>query len=152
MKLKNLKNIKITYLAAILGAGIVLMLLSNMMSPEAEIPEQPPPEEAAVLKDSSVEDRLRELIEDIDGVSDVSVFVSYENNGVRNIAMSGEKFVTQKEGSAEQPFVTEEVLPQVRGVIIAAKGISTSSLEARISDAVASAMGVPIHRVKILSK
>jgi len=144
------------------------MVLSNLMPSGVKPREKIPTSEESLADKDITEQRLKEMIEDIDGVSDVSVFVVYENSGVKNIATSGEEnttyegdksvtrvrkdAVSQRDGTTEKPFVTEEVLPEVRGIIIAARGIKTASLDARITDAVSSAMGVPIHRVKILQK
>ena len=59
---------------------------------------------------------------------------------------------TSKTNSGEEPFVSEEKLPEVRGVIICAKGVENEEMRLLISDAVSGAMNVPIHRVKVLSK
>ena len=57
----------------------------------------------------------------------------------------------KKQSSSEEPFVSEEVLPQVRGVLIVAKGAGDAEVNAKITDAVSAVLGVPIHKVKILS-
>lgn len=167
MDIKKLKNIKITYLVIALAAGIALVALSDGLPKSdpgqtAETQTQKPPD------NSSVEKRLEKIIESIDGVSEADVFVTYENSGVKTIATVSDEStstdegkrsftgksqaVTVRDGSSEEPFVEEEKLPEVRGVIISAKGVGDASLNALITDAVASAMGVPVHRVKILSK
>ncbi len=167
MDIKKLKSIKITYLIIALAAGIALVVLSNGM-PKSAPKERTVTESHKPPDTVDVERRLKEIIESIDGVSDADVFITYENSGVKNIATvtdetyaadddkrtnSGKsQVVTVRDGSSETPFVEEEKLPQVRGVIISAKGVSDMSLNALITDAVASAMGVPVHRVKILSK
>lgn len=162
----KLKKIKSSYLVSALAAGLIMVVLSNsFMSDNTD------KKETVVQKEDSfdfekVADSLTEILESIDGVSDVSVLVTYENYGEEKIATvtesenegtSGKKTsktreVTDKEGSLEKPFVTERILPKVRGVIIAARGVKKTNLEVKITDAVSSALGVPVHRVKIIPK
>ncbi len=167
MDLKEIKNIKPVYLLAALAVGILIVVLSNFAQKE-----DPPAKENEVsqtLPDTlDTEKRLEEIINSIDGVSDAKVFITYENSGLKNITTITEEtsqekgedksqfykasVVTQKDGSSERPFVREETFPEVRGVIIAAKGVGDKTLNALITDAVSSAMGVGPHRVKILPK
>ena len=168
MNIKKLKNIKPAYLAGMLLLGALIMMLSNLMplkNNEAEVKEV---KEKSPPYNYDAENRLGELIGDIDGVSDVTVFITYENSGVRSIATVGEEstlsdgekstssrkdeVVTKKQGSGEEPFVNEEILPEVRGIIISARGLKNKTLAAQVTDAVASAMGVSLHRVKVISK
>ena len=167
MDFKKLKSIKPIYLFAALSFGVIIVLLSGFSS------DKPPPREENVQLNtvpdaSDIEKRLEEIINSIDGVSDATVFVTYENSGVKKVATETEEenserdgqksfshkttAVTKKEGNEQYPFVKEETLPQIRGVIIAAKGLGRAGLDAAITDAVSSAVGVSLHRVKILSK
>lgn len=162
--LENIRKIKSRYIIAALVAGLVMVILSNSFSDDGK-------EEKAVKKVAETPFdyqyaslQLKEIIGGIDGVSDVSVFISYENQGSDKIASVREaqsdntktlektREVMEKDGSKEKPFVREKVFPEVRGVIIAARGIKRKNLEEKITDAVSAALGVPVHRVKILSK
>lgn len=165
MELKKLKGIKTAYLVIIMVVGVLIVFLSNSLT-SAPKREDPPDIAEDTVPTDDAEDKLREIIESIDGVSDVKVYITYENRGVKSIAAFGEESVatdgakktvssksepvTVKSGSGESPFVDEEILPEVRGVIIAARGIKSPQLEARITDAVSSALGVPVNRVRIL--
>ena len=163
MELRALKKIKPSYLVLTLALGILLVFLSGAFS------KSPTPKEEHVEKMPEETDtcaKLEEIIESIEGVSNVKIFISYENKGVKKLAKFGEESVAidkdQKKssskneaviisnGSEEAPFVNEEILPEVRGVIISAKGINTSELEAKIIDAVSTALGVAVHKVKIV--
>lgn len=166
MKHKILKGVKPTYLVIALAAGLALMVLSNTFTPHDK--EEPTPEiiEGDVYN-TDAEKRLEQILESIDGVSNVKVFITYENRGVKKIASVGDssssddgnkktdtasrREVTVKNNSGESPFVDEEILPQVRGVIIAADGLENEVLSAEITDAVSAVLGVSVNRVKILS-
>ena len=162
--LENIRKIKSSYIIAALVAGLVMVFLSNSFS-DVRKEEKPVKTEAETTFNYEYASlQLKEIIGGIDGVSDVNVFISYENQGSDKIASvkevqsdstkSSEKTreVTEKDGSKEKPFVKEKVLPEVRGVIIAARGIKRKNLEEKITDAVSAVLGVPVHRVKIISK
>ena len=93
--------------------------------------------------------------------------ISYENYGVKKVSSFGEKSQTSdgtknttslkdspvfiKDSSGEGPFVAEQVLPEIRGVLIVAKGVENITLAMEITEAVSATLGVPVHRVKVLS-
>ena len=167
MDIKKIKNIKLTYLIGALALGIMLMIMSDSFNKEKEKPI-PTVVENNLPKTEEVEKELESIIDDIAGVSDVSVFVTYDNSGVKKIVTVAEENkatedvktsansktqpVTVKESGRESPFVNEEKLPEIRGIIICAKGVEDSYTNIMVTDAVASAMGVSVHRVKVLPK
>lgn len=167
MDIKKIKNIKLTYLIGALALGIMLMIMSDSFNKEKEKPI-PTVVENNLPKTEELEKELESIIDDIAGVSDVSVFVTYDNSGVKKIVTVAEENkatedvktsansktqpVTVKESGRESPFVNEEKLPEIRGIIICAKGVEDSYTNIMVTDAVASAMGVSVHRVKVLPK
>ncbi len=162
--LENIKKIKSPYIIAALVAGLIMVILSNSFSDGGKEKKEEKTDTEIPFNYEYASLQLKEIIGGIDGVSDVNVFVSYENYGSDRIASVREvqsdsaktsektREVMEKDGSTEKPFVREKVLPEVRGVIIAARGIKRKNLEEKITDAVSAALGVPVHRVKIISK
>ncbi len=164
--MKKLGRIKSTYLVIFLALGIVLVLLSNFGKDSKETVNKT--EAKSVFEEADTEKKLKEIIESVDSVSDVSVFISYDNKGMISIASEGEEStasdgekktvtkrisaVTKRDSSGEAPFVTEELLPRVRGVIVTARGVSDEVKNALITRAVSTALDVPLHRVKVLPK
>jgi len=167
MEIKKLIPNKISYLIVALAAGIFLIMVSGMFKNE-EKPPTPEIEENSINNTTENESRLAQILETVEGVSDVSVFLTYENTGKKSIAVMTEEtmtsegdkktsayksqVVTAKDGSSEKPFVNKETLPEVRGVIICAKGVGNEKTKLIIADAVSAAMGISTHRVKVLSK
>lgn len=163
--MKKLGKIKSTYLIIFLALGIALVFLSDFGLKDKEKEE---PSLQSVFEEEDTEKKLKEILEGIDGISDVSVFISYDNKGVVNIASEGDEStasdgekrtstkriqaVTKRDGSGEAPFVTEELLPRVRGVIVTARGVSDEGKNALITRAVSTALDVALHRVKVLPK
>lgn len=161
--MKRLGRIKSTYLVIFLAVGILLVFLSSF-----ETSKKQETEVKSVFEEADDEKKLKEIIEGIDGISNVSVFVSYDNKGMLTIASDGEESsttdggkktsakrvqaVTKRDSSGEAPFVTEELLPRVRGVIVTARGVSDKEKNALIARAVSTALDVPLHRVNVLPK
>ncbi len=168
MELKLLKGKKFTYLIAALAAGIILVVLSGTFSQKEKNHISKVEEKAPAADAEYTERKLEEILSTVKGISDVTVFVTYENNGKKNTAVFTESshnedeikkestrkdsVVMYKDDGSEQPFVEEEILPEIRGIIISAKGASDDRIKLIIADAVSSAMDVPIYRVKVLSK
>lgn len=167
MDIKSMINPKIKYLALALALGVFLIVISSVPQKKEAKTEIKSQEESLPGVDET-EEKLAGLIESIDGVSEVSVFLTYNNLGEKKIAYTNEfstseekdkkekneknDYVKKKNSSAEEPFVTEEVLPEVRGVIICARGVGSEGLRLKIADAVASALGISVNYVKVLPK
>lgn len=167
-KLENLKKPNLRYMAAALAVGIALLALSAA-SPNTKVKKEQSEKEQTTLSEQCLqtEKRLKSAVEKVKGISDVTVFITYENTGIRKTAANSTSSVTSSDGSttasseetavmkkqsaSEEPFVNEEVLPRVRGVLIVAKGAGDDEINAKITDAVSAVLGVPIHKVKILS-
>ena len=161
-KLKS--NKKITCMIILLATGVFLVMLPGIMTGKKTLPEVAT--EPAV--DYNMEKQLEEILETVEGVSDVGVFITYENYGKKNVAITAEEniseddnrrmssykssIVTTRENGVEKPFVSQEVLPQIRGVIVCAKGVSNEEKKLIIADAVSAVTGVSMHRVKVLER
>ena len=165
MNFKLSKKLKLSHLVIALASGIMLIVLSNTFADKDEItpPPTPVPKETT---NSQTEEKLKEILEFAADISDVKVMITYENTGVKKVTSFGEKTsandgakttasdktspVFAKGSSGEEPFVGEQILPEIRGVLIVAKGLQNKTLAMEITEAVSATLGVPIHRVKVL--
>ena len=163
MNIKNFKKIKPYHLLIVLALGVFLLVSSNFFASPKNHETNKKSEEMTV---DNIEKRLAETVKKIDGINDADVFITYENNGVKrhatNIkddAVTGENNVTvkketsavmKKEGTLETPFVSEEILPQIRGVLIVASGADDLKLKEEITVAISAVLGVPLHKVRVL--
>ena len=169
-KIKKLKSIRLYHLLAVLAAGIALMLVSNLFAGITTENKNDAKETVEADTDKNIpelESRLAAIVGKIEGVSNVSVLITYENSGVKKHGIDSKEDVTSsgdttsvkkestavmnKESSHEEPFITEEVMPQIRGVLIVAKGVNSSFVKSEIADAVSAVLGVAVHKVKVLS-
>lgn len=143
-----------SYLYIILIIGVAIMLLSGK---RAE-PEHPPSDTFAF----SEEERLEEILSEIDGIGRVDVMVTYYTSQKKDLAFEKktsqrtasqgsekdeEKTVVLSDGS---PFVLREIYPEVKGVIVLADGARDAQVRKSIHDAVVTAMDIAAHRVCIL--
>ena len=165
MKFKLPKKLKLSHLVVALASGIMLILLSNTFTDKAEVITTPAVEPKEI-ENLQTEEKLKEILEAVADISDVKVMITYENTGVKKVTSFGEKVLTNdgaksadsdkqtpvftKDSSGEGPFVGEQILPEVRGVLIVANGLESRTLAMEITEAVSATLGVPVHRVKVL--
>ena len=57
-----------------------------------------------------------------------------------------------RSGSREEPLVVQTTAPVVQGVLVVAEGASNPQIRWELAKAVQTALGVPIHRVKVLPR
>ncbi len=123
------------------------------------------------------ENQLKEAIETAVGVEDVTIVVNLEstekkiyekntinkkqttsetdtNGGQREVEDHSieEQIVIIREGDKEIPLVSETKKPQVRGVLVVAKGADNIQVKKSIIEAVMRVLDVPSHRVSVMAK
>ncbi|GGA39746.1 stage III sporulation protein AG [Kroppenstedtia guangzhouensis] len=136
-------------------------------------------DENMTIKDyeSLYEARLTEVLSKIVGVDDVEVMVNLDSSeetvvekdirrsnqvtdeqdqkgGTRksNQENSDEKVVLQRKGDGEQPIVLKKLKPQVRGVLVVAKGAENLKVKAAMIEAIQRVLDVPMHRISVMPK
>ncbi|SDC04552.1 stage III sporulation protein AG [Shouchella lonarensis] len=123
------------------------------------------------------ENQLREMLEEMVGVDDVSVFINvadtekhiYQNNvnrsrqdtketdregGSRQVedVKEEEAVVILREGDKEKPLVVATEKPDVAGVLVVANGVENVQVKAWVVEAVSRVLDVPVHRVSVMPK
>lgn len=112
------------------------------------------------------EERLCDILGEIEGVGDVSVMITYfesekkdiayevrESENKRDSSGSGEKTVDRQAVMSDgTPMVVKEVYPEVKGVIVVAQGAENVRVRENISTAVQAVMNVAAHRVCVYEK
>lgn len=120
---------------------------------------------------------LTEMLEKIQGVSDVDVMINldatslkiYEKNvvsgkqeteetdqnGGKRIltdTSNDEQVVLVRKGDGEEPILIQTKKPEVRGVLVVAKGAEHIQIKQWIVEAVSRALDVPSHRISVNPK
>ena len=108
------------------------------------------------------EERLTQILEDIDMAGEVSVMITYYGTNEKNIAYETRKNISslgESESYDEKavmtdgsPMVINEVYPRVKGVIVTAEGADNAAVRENLINAVSSELDVEKHRVCIYKK
>nr|WP_245959511.1 stage III sporulation protein AG [Neobacillus piezotolerans] len=123
------------------------------------------------------ESQLKDALEDMLGVGEATVMVNLDSTeskvlekntvtkrqmtnerdrdgGTREVedASVDEQLVIIRNGEKEEPIVLETKKPEIRGVLVVAKGADNIEVKKRIIEAVTRALGVPSHRVAVMAQ
>jgi stage III sporulation protein AG len=123
------------------------------------------------------ENQLKKALQEMLGVNDVTVVVNIDSTdkkvleknrvtksqttdevdrdgGQRKVQDSStdEQLVIIREGEKEVPIVVETKKPEIRGVLVVAKGVENIEVKKWIREAVTRVLGVPSHRVAVMPK
>ena len=196
----NHKKGKYIYLIVVLTVGTMIMLISNLFinneSSQNALPTLK--NNASIQTEENVETfgkkdstgnsvigdyerayevQLKEALDSIVGVSDVSVVVNVDatekqvleknrksqtqltdetdrEGGKRKVEdqSTDEQLVIIQNGEKEVPIVVETKKPAIRGVLVVAKGADNIQVKKWIVEAVTRSLDVPSHRVSVLPK
>ena len=193
----NKKNGKYPYLLIAVVLGVAVMLMGNLFgqgsgpgqavqtaseaAEEQEVPTfgQKNTEETGIIKvyEKEYESQLKEALEGIVGVEDVTVVVNVDatekkilekntvtqsqstdevdreggKRGVEDLSKD-EQLVIIKKGENETPIVLETKKPAIRGVLVVAKGADNVQVKKWIIEAVTRVLDVPSHQVAVMPK
>ncbi|WP_199794846.1 stage III sporulation protein AG [Paenibacillus faecalis] len=123
------------------------------------------------------EDRTKEILEQVVGVGSVDVMVTVEsteeiivqrnvkdtqelteeddgNGGKRHVTSYTRdgQIVTYDSSGDQTPIVTKKVKPQVRGVLVVAKGAENETVRNLIVDAVQRGLNVPSYKISVVPR
>lgn len=164
MEIKNyfskFKNNSVLFIIILIG--VILMLFSGGDNKKESKP-------AAETYKADDETRLEKILSEINGISNVSVMITYYSGPESDIAYDtnttttkrgdGDKTSNTEERadrqavmSSGEPFVKRFLYPEVKGAVIAAKGVDNAYVKQQIQDAVTTALGIAPHKVCVISK
>ena len=114
------------------------------------------------IKSNDLEERLKNILETLKGVSNVTVMLTYNESScqvpIYNINESNSKNKDEETTSIEKEVVVdsksnivlEKVLnPKIEGAIITAKGVSDPTVKGNIISAVEAVTGVMTHKIQV---
>jgi len=127
--------------------------------------------------ETSYENELKEALELITGVSDVTVVVNVDatetkileknmttqsqsteeldrEGGTRKVEdlSKDEQVVIIRSDNSESPIVTKIVKPEIRSVLVVAKGVDNIKIKQMVVEAVTKGLDVPNHKVAVMPK
>ncbi len=158
MKLtERLKKDKKLLLITVLGiAGMLLLLFSGGASDKQETKNT---DYDIYTVEKNIEDKLEELLENVEGVGKVRVMVTVDSLEERTFAVnteseSGEnsyeysdEYVIIEESGDTNGLTLKITAPVVRGVGITCEGAASNIVKQEIIRLVSAALGVPVNRI-----
>ena len=149
-----LSNISKKNLIYIIGAvGIALIFISSILpeSKEMTVTEEKPD------YCGMIEEKLENILPKIASVGKVDVMITAKNYGKVTLAKdktgdSENTVVLNKKGGGEDGVITEELYPQVQGVIIVAEGGRSDRVKSDLTQAVSALLGVEAHKIKVFER
>ena len=108
--------------------------------------------------ESSMEQKLEELLSRVEGVGQVQVMLTFEGGREKKVEKdhtttaeeSREETVYEEYGSERTPYVTLETNPKVEGVLVIAQGGKDSRVKQEILEAAQALFGIEAHKIKIM--
>lgn len=122
-----------------------------------------------------LEKRLEGILENTDGVGKTEVMITVKNNGkeilytqtdsrnsktTENTANGGsliqeeceesESVLYTEEDGINRPYVQQEEMPEIQGVVIIAQGAGNAKVTTQITEAASTLLGIPINKIKVL--
>lgn len=159
----------------ILIVGILMILASNFLFTSGSGKEVKQSEKKT--DETKTERRLETILASVSGVGDVDVMITYDTGkeyvtvvnrtgtvldstetdvqgGGRQSTESNEETETVmvNSGNESTPFISKEIEPKIRGVLIVAEGAGNVNVRMNVMNAVAAVMDVPYHRIQVLPK
>lgn len=99
---------------------------------------------------SGGEERLSEILSQIDGVGNVSVMISYASTPEKDIAYDSGN--TRAVTAGGEVMIKRELYPKVEGVIVTADGAGDTAVRNKIKEAVIAITGASAHRVCVYER
>lgn len=112
----------------------------------------------------NLESKISNVLSQVQGISDVSVVLSYSEDSKQNIVYDskeqikdGEK-TTEKtvayneQGNNKSAIIESVALPKVEGAIVVAKGADSVDIRSKIATAVSTVANIPVYKVQVFEK
>ena len=132
-------------------------------------------EDVSVSRIRQLERQLKSILSKVEGIGKTEVMLTIKSGGKRIVekdleqsqgkeenqeenaaavsdqASSSENTVYQRDAQGnERPYVTEELAPEIEGVLVIAQGAGNASVAAEITEAVMALFGVEAHKIKVM--
>ena len=141
-------------------------------------PEPPQQRFPWAADEKQMEQRVRELLKNVEGVGAVDVMIVLKSSEEKVLhvdtstsvsstretdSSGGSRQIDEQEisqstilsGSGDNagtPVVEKELRPEVAGVVISAAGGGSPAVQAEISQAIEALFGIPSHKIKVLKR
>ena len=151
----------ILVLVGLLLAVIAVPVEKKEPKDQAAQAEEPDMEASAQETDyeSRMEQKLQELLEQVEGVGKVRVMLTFEGTGEKQVekdessspdSFQEETVYEELSGNERTPYVAAVRNPRVEGVLVIAEGGGSSRVKQEILEAAQALFGIDAHKIKIM--
>ena len=140
-------------------AAVCIIALLMMKSPEAHSAKAPAPEQVEAPEPSAdyqteLEERLKQIISQIGGVSDVSVMLTLDGSEQKVFASDTSESDSKVESKtviagSKEALLESTKYPQVRGVLVVCKGGGKAAVKEKVVNAVATVLDISTSKVYV---
>lgn len=144
---------KYKYVLIILLAGLVLLLLPTGSKTKTKSAQtQPVSEQTQTIQ--AEEQRLTQLLQQINGAGQVQVLLSYRCSAERELATddAGEPTIISAGGGAQEAVELRTVSPQYLGAVVVCDGADSPQVQLAVTQAVAQFTGLSTDHITVLRK
>jgi stage III sporulation protein AG len=185
---KNPKNKAVSRLMFVFILGLLMLSLGKLLNVNTnEINKgstkniSNPVELDMVIKEPSYENNLEkqlaDLLQQVNGVGDVEVMITLEDEilvepafnivnseknseerdnegGVRTVIekQTNKQAVLLKRSGEEEPMILRKTTPRIKGILIVADGAFSSKVKDKIIKSTATLLDIPIYKISVLAK
>lgn len=175
--LKKLRTFDKSQIVVLLLFGVLLLIIA-MPAEEGEQEEKAaaePVQEVVLTESQCLEAKLEEILSHVSGIGKTEVMISLKSDGKKLVEKDIEYSQGKEESSQENqnvitdqttnrestvyekdaqgneiPYVTEELAPEISGVLVIAQGAGNSVIVNEITEAVMALFGVEAHKIKVM--
>lgn len=185
---KNPKNKAVSRLIFVFMLGLLMLSLGKLLNVNTnEINKgstknmSNPVEKDVIIKEPSYENNLEkqlaDLLQKVNGVGDVEVMITLEDEilvepafnivnteknseerdnegGVRTVIekQTNKQAVLLKRSGEEEPMILRKTTPRIKGILIIADGAFSSKVKEKIIKSTATLLDIPIYKISVLAK
>jgi stage III sporulation protein AG len=160
---KLLNNRKFLYAVIVISALIVMFSFTFNNEDTENISEST---SLSVYKNELTKE-LCNILSKVDGVGKVNALITFDTNTDQEVVYNTKEttstnsqnssnssiskdVVMMKDGSVNVPYILENEIPNIKGVLIVAEGAENEDVENRIKDAVVTVLKIPAYRAVVL--
>ncbi|MCD7764256.1 MAG: stage III sporulation protein AG [Lachnospiraceae bacterium] len=125
--------------------------------------------------ESALEERLESILSRVEGIGETQVMITLKSDGKKVVEKDTQQTESKEESGGESessaseqvsgsettiyersadgdeiPFVTEELSPEILGVLVIAQGADSSLVVTEITEAVMALFGIEAHKIKVM--
>lgn len=139
----------------LLAAGILMIVLGNAFT-TTKVPEKKEETAKSAFKETALRDELSSTLSQINGAGNVTVMLTYENNGEKNFGYdktgNDRKTVVLNSQGSQEALIKEHIQPVVRGVIIIADGGGNIKVKENLIRAAQTVLQIAPHKIEVFER